>query len=163
MKLSTTQITNLLTDKPLSSSLRMPAAVVESIQTCMIPQTLLAIELKTKNEAVLLGALQEVEERCKAYKQCVITLQAQTVLNEVYCNKLHFQLTFQEEKKRNPGAHGKLVEDGLPRLLSRDKFYKKVVEFTKWQKEKEVQKETRWAEQEELKAVNADWKKKEAE
>jgi hypothetical protein len=163
VKLSTTQITNLLTDKPLSSSLRMPAAVVEPIQTHMIPQTLLAIELKTKNEVVLFGALWEAEERCEAYEQCVITLQAQTVLNEAYCNKLHFQLAFQEEKKKNPGAHGKLIEDGLARLLSRDKFYEKVVEFTKWQKEKEVQKETRRAEREELKAVNADWKKKEAE
>ncbi|KAF9230796.1 hypothetical protein BU15DRAFT_17054, partial [Melanogaster broomeanus] len=79
-----------------------------------------------------------------------------------YCNKLHFQLAFQEEKKKNPGAPGKLVEDGLPRLLSGDKFYEKVVEFTKWQKEKEVQKETRQAEREELKAANDEWKKNEA-
>ncbi|KIJ08197.1 hypothetical protein PAXINDRAFT_60948, partial [Paxillus involutus ATCC 200175] len=161
-KLSTTEITNLLTDKPLSSSLKMPAAVVEPIQALETSPNLLAIEPNTKNEVLLLGALREAEERCEAYKQRVITLQAQTVLNEAYCNKLHFQLAFQEEKKKNPGAPGKLVEDGLPRLLSGDEFYEKVVEFTKWQKEKEVQKETRQAEREELKAANDEWKKNEA-
>ncbi|KIK78359.1 hypothetical protein PAXRUDRAFT_16915 [Paxillus rubicundulus Ve08.2h10] len=89
-------------------------------------------------------------------------LQAQAVLNEAYCNKLHFQLAFQEEEKKNPGATGKLVKDGLSRLLSGDEFYEKVVEFMKWQKGKETQKETRQAEQEELKAANDEWKKNEA-
>ncbi|KAF8838879.1 hypothetical protein BDN67DRAFT_871784, partial [Paxillus ammoniavirescens] len=63
----------------------------------------------------------------------IITLQAQAVLNEAYCNKLHFQLTFKEEKN-NPGAPGKLIIDGLPRLLSGNKFYERVVEFTRWRK-----------------------------
>ncbi|KAF9220703.1 hypothetical protein BS17DRAFT_713937, partial [Gyrodon lividus] len=49
-------------------------------------------------------------------------------------------------KKKNPGTPGKLFEDGLPRLLSGDELYEKVVEFTKWQKEKEVQKEIRQVE-----------------
>ncbi|KIK97140.1 hypothetical protein PAXRUDRAFT_136881 [Paxillus rubicundulus Ve08.2h10] len=161
-KLLATEITNLLTDKPLLSSLKMPAAVIQPIQALKTSPNLLAIEPNTKKEVLLLGALQEVEECCEAYKQRVITLQAQAVLNEAYCNKLHFQLAFQEEKKKNPGAPGKLVEDGLPRLLSGDEFDEKVVEFTKWQKEKEVQKETRQAEREELKAANDEWKKNEA-
>ncbi|KAG1809897.1 uncharacterized protein HD556DRAFT_1223026, partial [Suillus plorans] len=80
------------------------------------------------------------EELCKSYQNHVITLQAQAILNEAYCNKLHYQLDFREEKVTNPDAPGKLVNDGLPRLLSGDKFYERVVEFTRWQKQKEADK-----------------------
>ncbi|KAI6138984.1 hypothetical protein BKA82DRAFT_3927395, partial [Pisolithus tinctorius] len=161
-KLSATEIMNLLTNKPLSSSMKMPAAVVQPIQALETSPNPLAIEPNTKKEVLLLGALQEAEECCEAYKQCVIMLQAWAILNKAYCNKIHFQLAFQEEKKKNPGTPGKLVEDSLPRLLSGDEFYEKVVEFTKWQKENEVQKETRQAEWEGLKAANDEWRKNEA-
>ena len=33
---------------------------------------------------------------------------------------------------------GKLMEDGLPKLLTGDEFYEKVVEFTKWQRDQEA-------------------------
>ncbi|KAG1906589.1 uncharacterized protein F5891DRAFT_893910, partial [Suillus fuscotomentosus] len=98
------------------------------------------IEPKTKNKILLLAALQGVEELCKFYRNRVITLQAQAILNEAYCNKLHYQLAFQEEKVTNPDAPGKLVNDGLLRLLSGDEFYERVVGFTRWQKQKEADK-----------------------
>ncbi|KIK74609.1 hypothetical protein PAXRUDRAFT_19703 [Paxillus rubicundulus Ve08.2h10] len=131
-KLSVTQLAGLIADKPLSSSLMMPSAIVDTVDTLTISPGILVIKLKTKNETLLMGALWEAEECCQSYKQCIITLQAQAVLNEAYCNKLHFQLAFQEEKKSNPGTSGKLVIDGLPRLLSGDKFYERVVEFTRY-------------------------------
>ncbi|KIK72919.1 hypothetical protein PAXRUDRAFT_106834, partial [Paxillus rubicundulus Ve08.2h10] len=138
-------------------------AIVDTIDTLTISPDISAIELKTKNEALLMGALREAEECCQSYKQRVITLQAQAVLNEAYCNKLRFQLAFQEEKKSNPGAPGKLDVDGLPRLLSGDEFYERVVEFTRWQKEAVAKKETRKVARERLKAANEEWKKSEAE
>ncbi|KAG1760556.1 hypothetical protein EDD22DRAFT_761260, partial [Suillus occidentalis] len=95
---------------------------------------------KTKNKTLLLVALQEAEELCESYQNHVITLQAQAILNEAYCNKLHNQLAFWEKKATNSDAPGKLVNDGLPRLLSGDEFYKRVVEFTRWQKQKEADK-----------------------
>ncbi|KIK76767.1 hypothetical protein PAXRUDRAFT_104184, partial [Paxillus rubicundulus Ve08.2h10] len=162
-KLSATQLAGLIADKPLSSSLTMPSAIVDTIDTLTISPDISAIELKTKNEALLMGALWEAEECCQSYKQRVITLQAQAVLNEAYCNKLRFQLAFQEEKKSNPGAPGKLDVDGLPRLLSGDEFYERVVEFTRWQKEAVAKKETRKVARERLKAANEEWKKSEAE
>ncbi|KIJ59142.1 hypothetical protein HYDPIDRAFT_101249 [Hydnomerulius pinastri MD-312] len=117
----------------------MPSPAIGPIETST-PSNLADVEATTRKEVLLVAALREAEERCAMYKKRVITLQAQAVLNEVYCNKLWFQLAFKEEKLANPDAPGKLVEDGLPRLLSGDEFYERVVEFTQWQKEKELEK-----------------------
>ncbi|KIK79262.1 hypothetical protein PAXRUDRAFT_161737 [Paxillus rubicundulus Ve08.2h10] len=158
-KLSATQLTGLIASKPLPSSLMMPSAIMDTIDVLTISPDISVIKPKARNEALLMGALQEAKECCQSYKQHVITLQVQAVLNKAYCNKLCFQLTFEEEKKSNPGAPDKLVINGLPRLLSDDKFYERVVEFTRWQKEAVAKKETRKIAQERLKAGNEEWKK----
>ncbi|KAG0691458.1 hypothetical protein DFH29DRAFT_819621 [Suillus ampliporus] len=122
----------------------MPPAAVTNIQSLAhTTADISRIEPKTKNETLLLAALREAEELCESYRNCVITLQAQAILNEAYCNKLHYQLAFWEEKATNPDAPGKLVNDGLLRLLSGDEFYERVVEFTRWQKQKEADKVAR--------------------
>ena len=61
----------------------------------------------------------------------MLELQASNVLNEMYCDLLRHQLAHQEGKKTQRKGTGKLVGDGLPRLLSGDDVYEKVVEFTK--------------------------------
>ncbi|KAG1839255.1 hypothetical protein F4604DRAFT_1691313 [Suillus subluteus] len=50
-------------------------------------------------------ALQEAEELCKSYQNHVITLQAQAILNEAYCNKLHYQLACWEAKRPQTLMH----------------------------------------------------------
>ncbi|TFK19805.1 hypothetical protein FA15DRAFT_547109, partial [Coprinopsis marcescibilis] len=96
---------------------------------------LLDTEPKTKTEAVLVAALQELHAETQGLKQCMVELQASNVLNETYCNKLHFQLAMKEEKAKNKGQRrGKLMGDGLPRMLTGDEFYERVVQFTEWQK-----------------------------
>ncbi|KIK78186.1 hypothetical protein PAXRUDRAFT_17020 [Paxillus rubicundulus Ve08.2h10] len=87
--------------------------------------------------------------------------EAQAVLNKAYCNKLRYQLAFKEEKLANPDVPGKLVEDGLPQLLSGDKFYERVVEFTQWQKEKAQEKEVRKERRKATKTTLDEWKKAE--
>ncbi|KAH6884629.1 hypothetical protein BKA70DRAFT_1124800, partial [Coprinopsis sp. MPI-PUGE-AT-0042] len=42
-----------------------------------------------------------------------------------------------EAKKKKPT--GKLMGDGLPSLLTSDEFYERVVRFTSWQKQQEVE------------------------
>lgn len=92
----------------------MPPAAVTNIQSLAhTTADISKIEPKTKNKT-LLAALREAEELCESYRNRVITLQAQAILNEAYCNKLHYQLAFQEEKATNSDAPGKLVNDGLP-------------------------------------------------
>ncbi|KAG1742270.1 uncharacterized protein EDB91DRAFT_1000947, partial [Suillus paluster] len=52
----------------------------------------------------------------------------------LYCSQLRGQLANQEEKKQSKKKNGKLMGDGLPRLLSGDDFYKRVVNHEKEQK-----------------------------
>jgi hypothetical protein len=87
--------------------------------------------------------------------------QASNVLNEMYCNKLQFQLQHAEEKKAKGKGKGKLVGDGLPLLLSGDEFYEKVVVFTQWQQEEATKKAVREHEKAELAGPIAEWKKQE--
>ena len=56
-------------------------------------------------------------------------------MNEIYCNKLCFQLAYKEEKQDH--LKGKLIGDGLPKMLMGDEFYEWVVEFTKSQQKQE--------------------------
>ncbi|KAF9005557.1 hypothetical protein BDQ17DRAFT_1218267, partial [Cyathus striatus] len=67
-------------------------------------------------------------------KSHISNLQSSNLLNKAYCNSLRFQLAFKEEKKAAGKGKGKLMGDGMPKLLSGDDFYEHVVEFTKWQK-----------------------------
>lgn len=102
---------------------------------------------KTANEVLLLSSLREAEVANATLKRRVLELQAANILNEMYCNVLRGQLANQEGKKRKGKEGGKLVGDGLPRLLSGDDFYERVVEFEHVQKkvaaEKQMRKDTR--------------------
>src|ERR1700677_4180485 len=59
------------------------------------------------------------------------------MLNEMYCSMLQGQLSHYEKKRSTPKGMGKLVGDGLPRLLFGDEFYEQVVEFTDRQRRAE--------------------------
>ena len=74
------------------------------------------------------------------------------MLNEMYCSMLRGQLAHYKKKKNTPKGVGKLVGDGLPRLLFSNKFYEQVVEFTDRQKRTELEK----AEQNEAREVRAE-------
>ncbi|KIJ63711.1 hypothetical protein HYDPIDRAFT_49718, partial [Hydnomerulius pinastri MD-312] len=87
------------------------------------------IEPKTGNEAILLAVLHKAEAVNAALKQCLIASQAATILNEMYCSKLRGQLAHYEDKKHKGVGKGKVLGDGLPRLLSGKEFFQKVVKF----------------------------------
>jgi hypothetical protein len=81
------------------------------------------------------------------------------VLNEMYCSMLRGQLAHYEKKKNTPKGVGKLVGDGLPRLLSSDEFYERVVEFTDRQKRTELEKAERNEAREGRAEVMKEWRK----
>jgi hypothetical protein len=116
----------------------------------------LTIILETQNEITLMAALHETQKTNAKFQCYIIDLQALNILNEIYCNKLCFQLAHKEEKQDQ--LKGKLIGDGLPKMLTGDKFYKQVVEFTKWQKEQERLKATRQEEAVGYKTELAVWK-----
>jgi len=81
---------------------------------------------RTENEAILLAALRESQEEVAFFKNQVIHLQAAAIINNVHCRKLQAQL-YAKLKSKNQKGKRRLLGDGLPRLLSGDKFYEEVV------------------------------------
>ncbi|RDB28659.1 Pogo transposable element with KRAB domain [Hypsizygus marmoreus] len=160
-KLSTTQLAYLTSINPATSEDAMPTTQTQPIPPPRATSRELfsSIKLKTPNEILLMAALREAEAANDALRQRVLALQATNVLNESYCTKLRFQLAHREEKKKNPKGKGKLVGDGLPRLLTGDDFYEWVVEFTNWQREEERKKKEKKQERARLKVAVDEWKK----
>jgi len=117
------------------------------------------IHPKTANEILLLAALREAKAANAALKQCVISLQASNVLNEMYCAKIRSQLAHHESKKRAGNNGGKILGDGLLRLLSGDEFYERVVEFEEGQTRAATEKRTRAEERKRHAEALASWKK----
>ncbi|TFK18352.1 hypothetical protein FA15DRAFT_603414 [Coprinopsis marcescibilis] len=105
--------------------------------------SLLKIIPKSETEALLISALDQLQGENEHLRSWVIRLQAASILNEGHCNMLRFRLAAKEERAKKGGGRGKLLGDGLPRLLSGDDFFEKVVEFTEWQKAQEAKKEAR--------------------
>ncbi|KIM74511.1 hypothetical protein PILCRDRAFT_14402 [Piloderma croceum F 1598] len=97
----------------------------------------------TANKNLLLNTLCAKEQLAKTIQRQVLELQVANVLNEMYCRMLQGQLAHYEKKKNIPKGMGKLVGNGLPRLLSGDEFYEQVVEFTDKQKRTEREKAER--------------------
>jgi hypothetical protein len=57
----------------------------------------------------------------------VVGMQSTVVLQSMFCDHLSGQLAAQEEKKKKK-KKGQLNGDGMPRLLTSDEFYHRVVE-----------------------------------
>ncbi|KIK90878.1 hypothetical protein PAXRUDRAFT_62366, partial [Paxillus rubicundulus Ve08.2h10] len=91
---------------------------------------LLKAELETENERALQKALDKAYADVSYYKSMLMGMQSNLILQSIYCNKMSGQLAAQEERKcKKKGGH--LVSDGLPRLLTSNKFFKKVVDHQK--------------------------------
>ena len=98
---------------------------------------LLEKEPTTEMEKQLQSALHDAQEE-NAYNKGVITgLQSTSILNGTYCDLVHSQLAAQEHKKKSQ-KKGKLVGDGMLRLLSAEMFVQQVVEFDHAATEKAV-------------------------
>lgn len=147
---------------PQSSTL---SQVPNSKPTSMM-MAALHVQPTTKNELLLLAALreseiqiQEAEYRSKRAEDHAFTLQASNILNETYTKKIKEQLATQEEKKGKKKGTGRLVGDGLPRLLSGDAFFeaakKKEMEQHNAEMQKEAKKDGKAAYQEAIEA----WKR----
>lgn len=61
------------------------------------------------------------------------------------CERVRKQLQAREESQKNPKAKGRLLGDGLPRLLTGDEFTQKTQEHEEYQLAKQAEKERRKA------------------
>ncbi|KLO14686.1 hypothetical protein SCHPADRAFT_813887, partial [Schizopora paradoxa] len=85
------------------------------------------LEEYVKREAVLFSALTSIQASC--------------VLQSLYCERLRSQLNAKEKKATEKKGSGKLVGDGLPRLLTADDFVERVRAFVDRQLAEAAEKE----------------------
>ncbi|TEB14130.1 hypothetical protein FA13DRAFT_1652018 [Coprinellus micaceus] len=118
---------------------------------------ILKMQPTNKREALLHSAIQELQTDNELLQGQVIKMQAASILNEAHCNMLRFQLLQKEEKAKKGKGKGKLMGDGLPKMLSGDEFFQRVVEFTQWQEEQEAQGHARVDAKEAWRAAVEEW------
>lgn len=104
-------------------------------------------------------ALRQSLARENQYKTSVIELQSAHVLQSIHCNRITNKLAAQEEKQREgKKKRGKLMGDGLPKLLTGEAFYNRVIEFEKAAEDEEVQRQNRKKQQESRAEALETWK-----
>jgi hypothetical protein len=145
--LKKTNLAYLATHTPTTSSDTMPKTATRTGAQVAGPvnttAAALTIEPSTSNELLLLAALRESESRNVRTEIHAFELQASNILNEAYVERLRKALETKEEKKNKKRKVTKLVGDGLPRLLTGDKFYELAKEKEREVREIEKQKEAR--------------------
>ena len=155
--LTTTRLAYLVSPLPLSSASQLQHDTANLIPG--LPQLFPTLVPHTANDNLLLDALRKREQHAEGLQHRVLELQAANVLDEMYCSMLRGQLAHYEKRKNAPKGMGKLVGDGLPRLLSGDEFYERVVEFTDRQKRTELEKAERNEAREGRAEVMKEWHK----
>ncbi|KAF8148314.1 hypothetical protein K438DRAFT_1779644 [Mycena galopus ATCC 62051] len=118
---------------------------------------LLSAEPTTALERELQTALRREQERSRTQKQRLVAMQSALVLNGAYVDLVRGQLAAQEKKKSDK-KRGRLVGDGLPRLLTSREFVRRVTEFEKNAREKEEGLKQRKADREEKSTAMKEWK-----
>ncbi|KAJ6593782.1 hypothetical protein B0H19DRAFT_903230, partial [Mycena capillaripes] len=88
----------------------------------------LTAEPTTALERELQEALKREQARNVTQKRQMLAMQSALVLNGTYVSLVRKQLAAQE-KKQGVKKKGRLVGDGLPRLLTSKEFVRRVTEF----------------------------------
>ncbi|KAF8143793.1 hypothetical protein K438DRAFT_1454797, partial [Mycena galopus ATCC 62051] len=111
----------------------------------------------TALERELQIALRREQGKSKAQKLRLISMQSAMVLNGAYVDLVRGQLEAQEKKKSDK-RKGRLVGDGLPRLLTSREFVNRVAEFERNAREKEEALKARQASRAEKTSALKQWK-----
>jgi hypothetical protein len=154
----------LVNQDPIASTSAQPPA----FNTVMLSpakghyQRLLGLEAVTVHDLEYQAALREAEVREAHFKGVIAGLQSAALLQGRYCDTLHHQLAAQEEKSLSK-KKGKLVGDGLPRLLTDPEFIMRVQDHEDTQEREAVELETRKANREMRAEAMKEWKKLDAE
>jgi len=156
--LSRTKLAHLISSTLTTSNDAMPSTITQTISPPQ-PSPLLSIQPKTETEILLLAALRESQKTNETLTNRNIALQANNLLNEVYCGNTKGALQFQENKKKKKGQGA--LPDGLACVLTGDNFYEERVNFEKNQRADERAKETRKDARAAWKAAKEDWQQDE--
>ncbi|KAJ7749166.1 hypothetical protein B0H16DRAFT_1210358, partial [Mycena metata] len=104
---------------------------------------LLSAEPTTVLEGELQAALRREQDRNRVQMRQLVAMQSALVLNGAYIDLVHGQLEAQEKKTREKKKGGRLVGDGLPRLLTVREFEQQAAEKAEGLKERRANREER--------------------
>ncbi|KAF7319606.1 hypothetical protein HMN09_00301000 [Mycena chlorophos] len=113
---------------------------------------------KTLLEEQLQDAVRELLDQHDADKSDLILMQSSLVLNSAYYDLIRGQLAAQDEARKRK-ASGRLVGDGLPRLLTSKEFVDRVTAFKEAAEKKKAELASRKASATERKTLMSEWKK----
>ncbi|TBU57435.1 hypothetical protein BD310DRAFT_821665 [Dichomitus squalens] len=119
---------------------------------------LLAQPPATEMEEHLQKLLKALQDRYQTLKTHLADVQAGAVLQAVYMERVQSRLEGQEEREAQPKKR-KLFGDGLPKLLTDDKFFGAVEDIEATQRQEAAAKKARKAEREEYAKQKEAWKK----
>ncbi|KAF7326341.1 HTH CENPB-type domain-containing protein [Mycena sanguinolenta] len=129
-RLGSTSSAFLVSSSPIQSSSDPPANPTAEISPEKAADIfLLAAEPSTALERDLQVALRKAHEKNRHQKHRIIEMQSALVLNGAYVDAVRGQLAAQEKKRARGNKKGRLVGDGLPRLLTARDFVNRVAEF----------------------------------
>lgn len=162
--LASTSASFLVDEDPLTSSHQLPEYILPpQILTCKRKHVLLEDEPENEKEQAYQDALREAHVCETQYKRALTGMQSTMVLQSMFCERLSGQLATQEEKQKKKRKKGQLNGDGLPRLLTSDEFYNRVVQHENACEEEEVARESRRNQREERAALMVIWQEAENE
>jgi len=156
--LASTSASFLLDKSPLTSADHLPPYTpVPITPTCKRRHSLLDEEPQTSKEHAYQDALRAAYSREEEHKHTLHGMQSTIVLQSMYCDQLSEKLAAQEEMKKAK-RKGQLVGDGLPRLLTGDEFYQRVVDHEQTVADEKLAHESRWKQKEHQSVLLAAWK-----
>ncbi|SJL12789.1 uncharacterized protein ARMOST_16220 [Armillaria ostoyae] len=118
----------LISSSPVRSEEILPHPDVTQISPTVLHYTdLTRLIPSTVLEENLQIVLCESQAREQYWKSRTVDLQSGFVLQELYCKKVHRQLA-QKEKRNGKGRSQQLNRDGMPRLLTSNDFYDRVID-----------------------------------
>lgn len=160
--LRSTAASFLVSPSPVSAD-SLPPRYLPSIISPMKRryQVLLSQPPATRLEHRLQEALAESEERDHLRKGVVVDMQAATILQGLYVDRVQEKLQVQKDKEGR--KRRKLLSDGLPRLLDGDEFFSRVVEHDAEQEQDKAEKDARKAGRKRYQRALKRWKRGETE
>ncbi|KAF4566342.1 hypothetical protein AB1N83_014465 [Pleurotus pulmonarius] len=162
--LCSTSASFLVSSSPVNAASQLSnlfAPVLVSPQKPKYRELLSAIP-STKLEEDLQHALEMLWAKYSQKKVDLISAQSALVLNSAYCDLVQGQLQAQEESHKK-AKKGRLVGDGLPRLLSAQDFVTRVADFHQQAQDREKAQKQQKATREDHARELAIWRQLEGE
>ena len=142
-ELASTSAAFLVDETPINSAHKIPSYFPPPLTPTRKRKSVLLDERPQNEEEwhayqeTLATALSERNQ----YKHAIVGSQATLVLQGMYVDRVTKELANNEEKRKK--KKGQLNGDSLPKLLTGDEFYNRVVEHNKSMAEQEAARETR--------------------